>query len=104
MIAMLTGVVAEKTVDEIVLDVGVVGVVLPGDGEFFGAETSRSPKHEDVDIVLGETINRLLPFGQSHRGHAHERDVITAQLERFCAIAAEAQEAEEQEGKPFHDG
>src|SRR5205823_1455111 len=83
-------------------DIRVVLIVLPCDGEFFGTKPSRGPKNEDIDIVLGETINRLLPFGQSHHRHAHEGDIITPEFERLGALSADAQEQNDQKDHELH--
>ena len=80
----------------------MVLIVLPGDGEFFGTKPSRGPKNEDIDIVLGETINRLFPFGQSHDRHAHEGDIITPEFERLGGTSADAHEPTDQKGQELH--
>ncbi len=70
--------VIDEVADEIVLDVGVVGVVFPGDGELFGAEAAGGPEDEGVDVVFGEAVDGLFPLGEAHDGHAHEGDVVAA--------------------------
>jgi hypothetical protein len=86
-----------------VSDIGVVLVVLPGDREFFGTKTSGGPKNQEIDIILSETINRLLPFCQSYDRHPHESDVITAQFEGFRARRADAYQTNEQNGPELHE-
>ena len=36
------------------------------------------------DVIFGKAIDGLLPLGEAHDGHPHERDVVAAKSERPC--------------------
>jgi len=70
--------VGDELPAEVGADVGVVGVVLPGDREFLGAESARHPEEQEVAAVGLDAVDRLLPLRQAERRHAHEGDVVAA--------------------------
>src|SRR3954471_21156268 len=63
-------------------DVGMVGVVPPGDGELAGAEGAGDPEDEQVAAVPAHPVHGPLPGRQVVGRHAHEGDVVATMPER----------------------
>jgi hypothetical protein len=70
--------ILDQLTEEVVPDIGVLRIVLPGDRKLFGAEAAGGPKNERVGIILDKAVDGLFPFGEAHDGHSHERDVVAA--------------------------
>src|SRR5689334_11562820 len=76
--------IVNQLADEVMTDVGMLGVVSPGDGKLARFEAASSPKDQHVCIIFGKAIDGLLPLGEANDRHSHERDIVTAQGEWLC--------------------
>ena len=89
--------VVDQVPNEVLADVLVLLVVLPGDRELLGPERPAHPEQKQIAAVVVDAVHDLLPGGQVVGRHPHEGDVVAPFLER-AFVLGRRRSGEEQGG------